>query len=72
MTTDTMPEEGLEVEQKLYDQVICETFRRIYKPDTKTLYFAKDEPVRVCQDLNHQQHSRYTHTLEVCSGICRA
>jgi hypothetical protein len=51
MTTDNMTEEGLEVEQKLYDQVICETFRRIYKPDTKTLHFAKDELVRVCQDL---------------------
>jgi hypothetical protein len=35
MTTDNMPEEGPEVEQKLYDQVICETFRRVYKPDTK-------------------------------------
>lgn len=46
-----VPEEGLELEQKLYDQVISETFRRVYKPDIKTLRFAKDELVRVCQDL---------------------
>jgi hypothetical protein len=51
MTTDSVPEEGLEVEQKLYDQVICEAFRRVYEPDKKTLYFAKDELVHVCQDL---------------------
>ena len=51
MITDSTPEEGLEVEQKLYDQVICEAFRRVYEPNTKTLYFAKDELVQVCQDL---------------------
>ena len=52
MANDKVLEEGLEVEQKLYDQVINEAFRRVHRPDTNRLPFAKDELVQVCQDLD--------------------
>lgn len=42
---------SLETEGKLYDQVVVEMFRRVYRPDANVLPFTKDELVQVCQDL---------------------
>jgi hypothetical protein len=42
---------SIEGEKKLYDQVIIEMFRRVYKPDADVLPFTKDELVQVCQEL---------------------
>lgn len=39
-------------EKKLYDQVIIEMFRRVYKPGADVLPFTKDELVQVCQELS--------------------
>jgi len=41
-----------EAGQKLYDQVIIEMFRQVYKPNMDSLPFAKDELVQVCQELD--------------------
>jgi len=41
-----------EAGRRLYDQVIIEMFRRVYKPSVELLPFAKDELVQVCQDLD--------------------
>ncbi len=41
-----------EKDKKLYDQVIIEMFRRVYKPDANALPFTKDELVQVCQELS--------------------
>jgi hypothetical protein len=38
--------------RKRYDQAIIELFRRVHTPEAKTLTFAKEELVQVCQDLN--------------------
>jgi len=41
-----------EAGRKLYDRVIIEMFRRVYKPDVDLLPFAKEELVQVCRELD--------------------